>query len=164
MTDAIAPCLWFDGQAEEAAHFYVSVFGGSVDHVSYFPADNPTPSPTPSDRVLLVEFTLRGQGYQALNGGPDFTFTEAVSLSVACEDQAELDRLFDALTGDGGSDGPCGWVKDKYGLSWQLVTRGIMANYRSQDAAGIARMMAAMMPMRKLDIAAMQAAFDGETA
>jgi predicted 3-demethylubiquinone-9 3-methyltransferase (glyoxalase superfamily) len=117
----------------------------------------------PEDRVLLVEFTLRGQSYQALNGGPHFTFNEAVSLSVTCEDQAELDRYFDALTADGGSPGPCGWVKDKYGLSWQLATRGIMANYRSGDRAGIARMMAVMMTMQKLDSAAMQAAFEGES-
>ena len=164
MSDSIVPCLWFDGQALEAAHFYVSVFGGSVDHMSHYPQDNPTPSPTPEDRVLMVEFTLRGQSYQALNGGPHFQFNEAVSLSVACADQAELDRLFDALTADGGADGPCGWVKDRYGLSWQLVTRGIMANYRSGDAAGIARMMQAMMPMRKLDTAAMQAAFEGKSA
>ena len=164
MSDAIVPCLWFDGKAEEAARFYVSVFGGAIDHVSYFPADNPSPAPTPDDRVLLVEFSLRGQGYQALNGGPDFAFNEAVSLSVACDDQAELHRLFDALTADGGADGPCGWVKDKYGLSWQLVTRGILANYRSGDAAGIARMMEVMMTMRKLDTVAMQAAFEGDAA
>jgi predicted 3-demethylubiquinone-9 3-methyltransferase (glyoxalase superfamily) len=160
MSDAIVPCLWFDGQALEAADFYVSVFGGSVDYVSHYPAD----AGEAGGRVLLVEFTLRGQSYQALNGGPHFRFNEAVSLSVACEDQAELDRLFDALTANGGADGPCGWVKDRYGLSWQLVTRGIMANYRSGDAAGIARMMQVMMPMRKLDTAAMQAAFEGEKA
>ena len=159
----IAPCLWFDGQAEDAAHFYVSVFGGSVDHVSYYPQDNPSPSPLPGGSVLLVEFTLFGDSYQALNGGPQFTFDEAISLSVACEDQAELDRYFDALTADGGKDGPCGWVTDKYGLSWQLVTKGIMANYRTGDREGIALMMAAMMTMRKLDTAAMQAAFEGKS-
>ena len=107
---------------------------------------------------------LFGQSYQALNGGPQFTFDEAISLSVGCADQAELDRYFDALTGDGGKAGPCGWVTDKYGLSWQLVTDAIMANYHSDDKAAIARMMAAMMTMQKLDTAAMQAAFDGETA
>jgi len=158
----ISPCLWFDGQAEEAARFYVSVFGGSVDHVSYYPDDVPTPGA--GGGVLLVEFTLFGQSYQALNGGPNFPFTEAVSLSVGCADQAELDRYYDALTTDGGSPGPCGWVKDKYGLSWQLVTQGIMANYHSGNKAGIARMMQVMMTMQKLDTAAMQAAFDGETA
>lgn len=162
--DKISPCLWFDGNGLEAAQYYVSVFGGSVDHVSYYPEDNRSPSPLPGSSVLLVEFTLFGQSYQALNGGPQYTFDEAISLSVACEDQAELDRYFAALTGDGGKDGPCGWVTDKYGLSWQLVTRGIMENYHSGDKAGIARMMAVMMTMRKLDSAAMQAAFEGKTA
>ncbi|CCW20031.1 3-demethylubiquinone-9 3-methyltransferase [Sphingobium indicum BiD32] len=160
----IAPCLWFDGQAEEAARYYVGIFGGSVDHISYYPQENPSPSPMKGGSVLLVEFTLFGQSYQALNGGPQFTFDEAISLSVGCADQAELDRYFDALTADGGKDGPCGWVTDKYGLCWQLVTRQIMANYHSDDKAGIARMMQAMMTMRKLDTAAMQAAFEGETA
>ena len=162
--DKISPCLWFDGQAEEAAHYYASVFGGSVDHVTYYPEQNPSPSPMPGGGVLLVEFTLFGQSYQALNGGPQFQFDEAISLSVACEDQAELDRYFDALTADGGKPGPCGWVTDRYGLSWQLVTKGIMANYRTGDRQGIARMMQAMMSMEKLDTAAMQAAFEGRAA
>ncbi|MDO7834020.1 VOC family protein [Sphingobium sp. HBC34] len=160
----IAPCLWFNGQAEEAAHYYASVFGGSVDHVTHYPQDNPSPSPMAGGSVLLVEFTLFGQSYQALNGGPQFTFDEAISLSVTCADQAELDRYFDALTGDGGTAGPCGWVTDKYGLSWQLVTRGIMDNYHSDDKAAIARMMAVMMTMQKLDSVAMQAAFEGKSA
>ena len=161
---AITPCLWFDGQAEEAARYYAGIFGGSVDHVTYYPDENPSPSPMQGGSVLLVEFTLFGQSYQALNGGPQLTFDEAISLSVGCQDQAELDRYFDALTADGGKDGPCGWVTDKYGLCWQLVTRGIMANYHSNDKAAIARMMGAMMTMRKLDTAAMQAAFDGKIA
>lgn len=159
----ISPCLWFNGQAEEAARYYASVFGGSVDHVSYYPDENPSPSPLAGGSVLLVEFTLFGQSYQALNGGPQFTFDEAISLSVGCEDQAELDRYFDALIADGGTPGPCGWVTDKYGLSWQLVTRGIIANYHTGNKAGIARMMQVMMTMQKLDTVAMQAAFDGET-
>lgn len=162
--DKISPCLWFDGQAEEAAHYYASVFGGSVDHVAYYPEQNPSPSPMPGGSVLLVEFTLFGQSYQALNGGPQFQFDEAISLSVACEDQAELDHYFDVLTADGGKPGPCGWVTDRYGLSWQLVTKGIMANYRTGDRQGIARMMQAMMSMEKLDTAAMQAAFEGRAA
>nr|WP_287387278.1 VOC family protein [Sphingobium sp.] len=164
MMSKISPCLWFDGQAEEAAHYYAGVFGGSVDHVSYYPQENPSPSPMAGGSVLLVEFTLFGQSYQALNGGPQFTFDEAISLSVECADQAELDRYHDALIADGGSPGPCGWVKDKYGLSWQLVTKAIMANYHSDDKVAIARMMAVMMTMQKLDTAAMQAAFDGEAA
>ncbi|WP_336967919.1 VOC family protein [Sphingobium aromaticiconvertens] len=159
----ISPCLWFNGQAEEAASFYISVFGeGSVDFVSRYPDDNPFPSPFKSGTALVVEFTLFGQSYQALNGGPDFTFSEAISLSVACRDQAELDGWFDALTADGGSPGPCGWLKDKYGLSWQLVPDAMTAMQKSGDAAGIGRAMQAMMTMQKLDVAALEAAFKGE--
>ncbi|MGC4251105.1 MAG: VOC family protein [Sphingobium sp.] len=159
----ISPCLWFDGQAEEAARFYVSVFGGSVDGISYYPPDQSSPAPFREGDVLLVEFTLFGQSYQALNGGPQFTFDEAISLSVACKDQAEIDRLFDALTADGGQPGPCGWVKDKYGLSWQLVPEEIAALQKSGDKEAVGRMMAALMKMGKLDIAALKAAFEGET-
>jgi predicted 3-demethylubiquinone-9 3-methyltransferase (glyoxalase superfamily) len=160
----ISPCLWFDGQAEEAANFYVSLFGdGSVDFVSRYPEENPFPAPFPAGTAMLVEFSLFDQSYQALNGGPDFSFSEAVSLSVECRDQAELDRYFDALTADGGSPGPCGWLKDKYGLSWQLVPEEMSVLQRSDDAAAIGRMMQAMMTMQKLDLAALKAAFDGET-
>ena len=158
----ISPCLWFDGQAEEAARFYVSVLGGSIDFISRYPEGQPSPSPFKGGDVLLVEFTLAGESYQALNGGPHFTFNEAVSLSVSCKDQAEIDRLFDALTADGGSPGPCGWLKDKYGLSWQLVTEDIMDLYKTGDDAGIQRMMAEMMTMQKLDTGRMKAAFKGE--
>lgn len=158
----ISPCLWFDGQAEEAARFYVSVLGGSIDFISRYPEGQPSPSPFKGGDVLMVEFTLAGESYQALNGGPHFTFNEAVSLSVSCKDQAEIDRLFDALTADGGSPGPCGWLKDKYGLSWQLVTEDIMALYKTGDDAGIQRMMAEMMTMQKLDTGRMKAAFKGE--
>lgn len=163
----IAPCLLFDGQAEEAARFYVAVFGGSIDHVSHYPDDGAASSPgagsAPGGKVLLVEFTLLGRRYQALNG-PARAFTEALSLSVACRDQAELDRLFDALTADGGSPGPCGWIRDKYGLSWQLVPEAMMAHYRDGDRAGIARMMTVMMTMGKLDLATLQAAYEGVDA
>lgn len=158
----ISPCLWFDGQAEEAARFYVSVLGGSIDFISRYPEGQPSPSPFKGGDVLMVEFTLAGESYQALNGGPHFTFNEAVSLSVSCKDQAEIDRLFDALTADGGSPGPCGWLKDKYGLSWQLVTEEIMDLYKTGDDAGIQRMMAEMMTMQKLDTGRMKAAFKGE--
>ena len=159
----ISPCLWYNGQAEEAARFYVSVFGGSVDFISRYPENSPVPAPFEAGEVLLVEFTLFGDSYQALNGGPEFGFTEAVSLSVACKDQAEIDRYFEALTADGGSPGPCGWLKDKYGLSWQLVTQDIMDLYKTDDGPGIQRMMTAMMTMQKLDVAKMKAAFEGET-
>ena len=159
----ISPCLWFDGQAEEAARFYVSVFGGSVDSVSRYPDDIPSPAPFKGGDVLVVEFTLFGQSYQGLNGGPKFPFTEAISLSVSCRDQAELDRYFEALTADGGSAGPCGWVKDKYGLSWQLVPEEVMEMHR-KGGPGIQPMMAEMMTMQKLDLARMKAAYEGVTA
>lgn len=165
MVSKISPCLWFDGRAEEAANFYVSLFkDGSIDTVCRFPEVNPSPAPFEPGQVLLVEFTLFGQSYQALNGGPDFVPNEAVSLAVTCADQAEVDRYFDLLTADGGSPAPCGWVKDKFGFSWQLQPVALMEMHRSGDGAAIARMMQAMMPMQKLDIARLQAAFDGETA
>lgn len=115
----IAPCLWFDGRAEEAARFYVSVFDDSrIDHVLRTPSDTPGPK---AGEVLLVEFTLAGQSYQAMNGGPHNPFNDAISLSVDCRDQAEVDRYWDALTADGGRPVQCGWLKDKFGVSWQIV-------------------------------------------
>src|SRR4051794_38015681 len=109
----IAPCLWFDGKAEEAAAFYVSLLPGSrVDQIVRAPADNPS---TPKGAVLVVEFTLAGRPFLGLNGGPQFPFTGAVSFVIDCEDQAEVDRLWNALAADGGSPGPCGWLKDRYG-------------------------------------------------
>lgn len=160
----ISPCLWFDGQAEEAANFYASVFGGSVDLVSHYPQDHDSPARFEGGAVLLVEFTLFGQTYQGLNGGPEFKFSEAVSLSVACKDQAELDRYHDALTADGGAPIECGWVKDRFGFSWQLVPDAMIPWYKSGDRPAIARMMQAMMTMQKLDIATLKAAFDGDGA
>ncbi|MGZ8998640.1 MAG: VOC family protein, partial [Allosphingosinicella sp.] len=122
--DKIIPCLWYDGDAEEAANFYVSLFPGSqVDHVQRSPADNPS---TPSGAVLVVEFTLAGQNYIGLNGGPQFKFTEAVSFQVRTEDQAETDRLWDALIGNGGQESQCGWLKDRWGLSWQISPKRLI--------------------------------------
>ncbi|GLV21678.1 VOC family protein [Sphingobium sp. TomMM35A] len=158
----ISPCLWFNGQAEEAARFYVSVFGGSVDSISRYPHDVPGPAPFKEGDVLLVEFTLFDQSYQGLNGGAEFGFTEAVSLSISCKDQAEVDRYFDALTADGGAPGPCGWVKDKFGLSWQIVPEEVMEMHR-KGGPGIQPMMAEMMTMQKLDLARMKAAYEGAT-
>jgi len=159
----ISPCLWFDGQAEEAARFYVSVFGGSVDGISYYPPGTSSPSPFKEGDVLVAEFTVFGQSYQALNGGPHFRFNEAVSLSVSCKDQAEVDRWHETLTADGGEPGPCGWLKDKYGLSWQIVPEEILALQKSDDTQAVGRMMGTLMTMGKLDIAALKAAFKGET-
>ena len=128
------PCLWFDGKAEEAAEFYTRLLpGSSVDKVWRSPADTPS---GPAGMVLTVDFTLNGQHFQGLNGGPDFSFNEAVSFVVECEDQAEVDRLWDALTANGGEPGPCGWLKDRFGLSWQIVPRQLNeAGWRSRSGA-----------------------------
>jgi predicted 3-demethylubiquinone-9 3-methyltransferase (glyoxalase superfamily) len=158
---AIAPCLWFDGHAEQAANFYVSVFPNSgIGAISRYGKGMHFPAGT----VLLVEFTLNGQRFQALNGGPQFKFSEAVSFSVPCADQAEVDHYWTALTAAGGAPGPCGWVKDRFGVSWQIVPEalGRMQTDGSSDQVG--RMMAALMRMSKLDIAALQAAYAGPAA
>ena len=120
----IAPCLWFDGQAEEAADFYVSLFPGSaITAISRYGAGGPFPAGT----ALMVEFSLAGQRVQALNGGPGFAFSEAISLLVDCNESEEVDRLWAALTADGGKEGRCGWLKDRFGLSWQIVPSGLGA-------------------------------------
>ena len=155
----IAPCLWFDGKAEEAARFYVSLLPDSrIDRVMRSPADNPS---TPAGAVLAVEFTLAGQRYVALNGGPQFKFTEAVSFMVDCADQAEVDGLWEKLTGDGGSPSACGWLKDRFGLSWQITPRVLMEMMNSPDRERAGRAMQAMMTMGKIDIAALQRAYEG---
>ncbi|MEE1742002.1 VOC family protein [Streptomyces sp. BE147] len=149
----IKPCLWFDNQAEEAAGHYVSVFGGDsriVDIAHYTEA-----SPGATGSVMTVEFVLAGQEYIALNGGPEFSFTEAVSLSVDCADQAEVDHLWDALS-EGGEESMCGWLKDKYGLSWQIVPRALGELLGGPDRARAERVMTAMLGMRKLDVQALR--------
>jgi predicted 3-demethylubiquinone-9 3-methyltransferase (glyoxalase superfamily) len=157
----IAPCLWFDRQAEEAARFYCSVFPRSeIGAVSRYGDGMPLSAGT----VMLVEFTLDGQRFQALNGGPQFRFSEAISLSVPCDDQAEMDRYWDALTADGGAAGPCGWLKDRFGLSWQIVPRSVGRMHKDGSPEQIQRLMEAVMRMSKLDMAAMEAAFAGEGA
>lgn len=152
----IAPCLWFDDQAEQAASLYVSLFPNSriTSTIPY-----PEGAPGPAGSVMLVTFELDGVEIQALNGGPHFTFSEAISLSVTVDTQAEVDRLWDALTADGGEPGPCGWLKDRYGLSWQIVPRGF-AEMAAQPER-YARAMPAMLQMTKLDLAALEAAADG---
>jgi predicted 3-demethylubiquinone-9 3-methyltransferase (glyoxalase superfamily) len=154
----ISPCLWFDGNAEEAARFYTSLFrDASIDAVSHYGEGMPYPAGT----VMLVEFTLAGRSFQALNGGPEFPFTEAISLSVSCADQAEVDFFWDALTAGGGSPGPCGWLKDRFGVSWQIVPEALLRLHKTGDAAAMARMMAAMMKMQRLDVAALERAHAG---
>jgi predicted 3-demethylubiquinone-9 3-methyltransferase (glyoxalase superfamily) len=148
----ITPFLWFDGQAEEAASFYVSLFPGSaVTGVT----------PGPNGAALVVEFRLAGLQFLALNGGPHFKFNEAVSLSIDCHSQAEVDELWEKLSA-GGSKGQCGWLKDKYGFSWQVVPAVLPKLLASPDRGKAARVMDAMMRMTKLDIQALQDAADGK--
>ena len=155
----ISPCLWFDGHAEVAANFYVSLFPDSyVDKVSRAPADYPSGS---AGDVLTVEFTLAGTSYIGLNGGAHFKFTEAVSFSIDCADQAEVDRYWDALIADGGAPSQCGWLKDKFGLSWQVVPRRLVELMNDPDPGRARRAMEAMLKMSKIDIAAVERAADG---
>jgi predicted 3-demethylubiquinone-9 3-methyltransferase (glyoxalase superfamily) len=156
----ITPCLWFDGNAEEAANFYVTLLPGSrVDTVSRSPADTPS---TPAGAVLLVDFTLAGQHFMGLNGGPQFPFTEAISFVIDCADQAEVDRLWNALTTDGGSPGQCGWLKDRFGVSWQIVPRQLGEILGDPDRERAGRAMEAMLKMTKIDVAALRRAFEGD--
>lgn len=151
-------CLWFDGQAQEAAEFYSSLLPDShVDKVWRSPAETPS---GPAGMVLTVDFTLLGQRVQGLNGGPDFRFTEAISFVVECADQAEVDRLWAAL-GDGGEPGPCGWLKDRYGLSWQIVPKRLEELLDDPDPGRARRAMEAMLTMGKLEVAELERAADG---
>jgi predicted 3-demethylubiquinone-9 3-methyltransferase (glyoxalase superfamily) len=154
----IAPCLWFNGQAEEAAKLYISLVGdGEITAISHYGEGMPFPAGT----AMMVEFTLAGQRYQGLNGGPHFTFNEAISLSVNCVDQAEVDKLWDGLIADGGSPSQCGWLKDRFGVSWQIVPAAMGRMQREGTPEQVGRMMGAMMTMSKLDVAALEAAFQG---
>ncbi len=158
----IAPCLWFDGQAEEAAQLYTSIFPDSkIDKVNRSPADNPS---TAQGAVLTVEFTLAGEKFIGLNGGPEFPFTEAVSFSIDCEDQAEVDRYWDALIDGGGSPSRCGWLKDRFGVSWQVIPRQLLELFNGSDPAGAARAMEAMLQMSKIDIEKLREAYEGVPA
>lgn len=152
----IATCLWFERNAEEAANFYTSLFENSrVTRVIRHGKDAPQPEGT----ALFVEFTLDGTPFQAINGGPHFKLSEAVSISVACDTQAEIDRLWTTLTANGGTETQCGWLKDRYGLSWQIVPSQMTA--WMADPVRAARVTAAFMPMKKLDIATLEAAYRG---
>ena len=153
--DKITPCLWFVGNALEAAEFYVSVFPGSAIKKVHR-AHTDTPGNKMGD-VLFIEFSLAGQSYQALNGGPHDTFNDAISLSVSCEDQAEVDRIWDALTANGGRPVQCGWLKDKYGVSWQIIPKRLIELMGTSDPAVGRRVMEAMMQMVKIDVAALEA-------
>lgn len=151
-------CLWFDGNAEEATAFYTSVLADSrIDSVVRSPMDTPS---GPEGSVLFIEFTIGTQQLQALNGGPQFTFDEAVSLVVECDSQEESDRYWDALTGNGGSEGPCGWLKDRFGMSWQVYPREMNAILGDPDPDRARRAGEAMLRMHRIDVAALRAAAD----
>jgi len=154
----VTPFLWFDGQAEEAATLYCSLFPNSkVGAVARYGPN----SPGPEGSAMTVSFELDGLPVTALNGGPNYRFTEAFSLSVSCEDQAEVDRYWSALTANGGEEGPCGWLKDRFGLSWQIVPKALPQLLGDPDRARAGRAMQAMLKMRKLDIAQLRTAADG---
>ena len=154
----ITPFLWFDDQAEEAANFYVSVFKNSkVKEVTRYTGEEPLGE---KGSVMTVAFELDGEEFVALNGGPRFKFTEAVSFVVNCETQDEIDYFWDRLTAGGGEEVQCGWLTDKSGLSWQVVPTKI--NEWAKGGAGFQRVIKAIMPMKKLDLAALQAAYDGK--
>ena len=158
-TDGFTTCLWFDGQAEEAAHFYVSVFkNSSIGRVSHYTEGAMQPAGT----VLTVEFTVNGHRFVALNGGPQFKFTEAISFQMFCQNQEEIDYYWAKLTEGGGEPGPCGWLKDRYGVSWQVIPELLDEMISDPDTAKSARAMQAMLSMGKLDIAALEKAYTGE--
>jgi predicted 3-demethylubiquinone-9 3-methyltransferase (glyoxalase superfamily) len=157
-TEPFTTCLWFDTQAEEAAQFYTSVFKDTrMGQVSRYGQAGPRPAGT----VITAEFELNGQKFVALNGGPEYTFTEAVSFQIPCADQAEVDYYWDRLTADGGEPGPCGWVKDRFGLSWQVVPTVLSSLLSDPDPGRAAAATKAMMSMGKLDIAELERARDG---
>lgn len=154
----ITPCLWFNHNAEEAANFYVSLLPDSrVDKVLRSPADTPS---GPAGSVLTVEFTLAGQHFLGLNGGPQFPFTEAVSFQIHTEDQAETDRMWEALLADGGEENVCGWLKDRFGLSWQVIPKRLTQLLNDSEPGRARRAMEAMLQMVKIDIAELERAAD----
>ena len=160
MPQKIVPNLWFDSQAEQAAEHYCSIFKDSriVNVTRYLDV-----GPGEPGTVMTVEWELDGQRFVGINGGPQFTFSEAVSFQISCEDQEEVDYYWEKLS-EGGEEGPCGWLKDRYGLSWQVVPTGMDELFADPDQSKAERAMQAMLGMRKLDIAALRAAADGVPA
>jgi predicted 3-demethylubiquinone-9 3-methyltransferase (glyoxalase superfamily) len=152
----ITPCLWFDGQAEEAANFYVSIFRNSrITTISRYG----DAGPGPKDSVMVVGFELDGQSFTGLNGGPMFKFNEAISMVVNCDTQGEVDHYWDKLA-EGGQPSQCGWLKDRFGVSWQIVPTALVEMVQDNDPAKSQRVMAAMLKMRKLDIAGLKQAYE----
>ena len=159
MKSRITPTLWFDGTAEEAARFYSSLFPDSrIVSVNRSAADNPS---TKAGEVLTVDFELAGQPFMGLNGGPDFKFNEAISFTIDCQDQAEVDRYWEALVEGGGEHSVCGWLKDRYGVSWQVIPRALPELLADPDRTAAERVMKAMLEMTKIDVAELQAAKEG---
>ncbi|MEK9281730.1 MULTISPECIES: VOC family protein [unclassified Bradyrhizobium] len=157
----VTPCLWFNGNAEEAANFYVSLMPDSeILHVQRNVADNPSGK---EGSVLVVGFTLGGQRFVALNGGMKMEYTHALSLMINCEDQAQVDSVWDAFLAHGGKAEQCGWLKDRYGVSWQVVPKAMFEFFSSSDTAAARRAMQAMMKMVKLDIEGVRRAFEGKS-
>ncbi len=158
----LTPCLWFDGNAEEAAEFYVTLLPDSrVDKVWPSPADTPSGA---AGTILLVDFTLAGEQFQALNGGPEFQFNEAISFVIDCDDQAEVDRLWERLTADGGEPSVCGWLKDRFGVSWQVVPRRLTEIMADPDPDRARRATEAMLKMTKIEVAELERAADAVEA
>ena len=155
ITNKITPCLWFDTEGEDAAKFYTSVFPNSriVDVSRYLEG-----GPRPAGSALTVTFELDGQPFMVLNGGPEFTFSEAISFSVSCDGQEEVDRYWYALS-EGGEEGPCGWLKDKYGVSWQIVPTRLTELIADPDTKKAQRVMDAMMAMKKIDVSDLERAY-----
>jgi predicted 3-demethylubiquinone-9 3-methyltransferase (glyoxalase superfamily) len=153
-------CLWFDGQAEEAARYYTSIFPNSrIGRIGRYTEAGPGPAGS----VLAVEFEANGQKFVGLNGGPEFTFNEAISFQIFCDDQNEVDHYWNTLT-DGGEEGPCGWLKDKFGVSWQVVPARLIDMLDDPDPEKAKRTTEAMFQMKKLDIATLEKAYAGEYA
>jgi len=158
MSQKITPSLWFDHEAEEAAAYYVSIFENShILNVARYTEAGPRPAGT----VMTVDFELDGQRFTAINGGPQFTFDEAISFQISCADQHEVDHFWSRLT-EGGSESQCGWLKDRFGLSWQVVPEGMAELFGDPDPTRAQRAMSAMLKMRKLDLEALRRAADGE--
>ncbi|HXB40334.1 MAG TPA: VOC family protein [Bacteroidia bacterium] len=154
----ITPCLWFDGNAQEAAKFYISIFKKSKILITTHYGDN---SPMPKGKIMTVTFTLNGQEFMALNGGPAFKFNEAISLMVNCDTQKEIDYFWEKLS-EGGTEVQCGWLKDKYGLAWQIVPSILGKWFKHKNNEKKQRMVQALWQMKKLDIKKLEDAFDGK--
>jgi predicted 3-demethylubiquinone-9 3-methyltransferase (glyoxalase superfamily) len=160
--EKITPCLWFDSNAEEAVNFYINTFrNGKITGKTYYDESTVEVSKKPVGSVLTVSFRLFGREYMAMNGGPEFKFNMAVSLIVECRDQKEVDRLWLALTESGGQESQCGWLTDRFGLPWQIVPKEYLKLMNSKDKKRVVSMNAAMMQMKKLDMAELRKAYKG---